>query len=134
MEKITMSAIARTYKNNGQHAEQVFRFTLTGEILKADNLAHTLGGDCLDIQVKSARATVCKGTDLKAYLDLDGASRYAYVTADFSTAYIMNRSEYEEFVNTFGTVTKESAKNGGAEKIRLGHESSKMIQWFKERA
>lgn len=134
MEKLTLNTnFARVYANNGQHAEQVMRFTLTGEICKADNLPHNLGGDVLDIQIKSARATVCKGTDLKAYLDLDGAKRYAYVTSDFGTAYIMSRNEYEAFVNEFGTVARESAKNGGAEKIRLGHETAKMREWL-ERA
>ena len=134
MEKLTLNTnFTRVYANNGQHAEQVMRFTLTGEICKADNLSHDKGGDVLDIQIKSARATVCKGTDLKAYLDLDGAKRYAYVTSDFTTAYVMTRAEYEGFVNEFGTITRESAKNGGAEKIRLGHETSKMRAWL-ERA
>ena len=135
MEKITLNTnIARVYSNNGQHAEQVMRFTLTGEICKADNLSHDKGGDVLDIQIKSARATVCKGTDLKAYLDLDGANRYAYVVNDFTAAYIMSRAEWVEFVNEFGTIARESQKNGGAEKIRLGHESAKMREWLETRA
>lgn len=126
--------IERTYKNNGQHAEQVMRFTLTGEIVKADNLRHDLGGDVLDIQVKSAKASVCKGYDLDAYLAVDGASRYAYVTKDFETAYIMNRNEYKEFVSEFGARTHESQKNGGGEKIRLLDESRRMLEWFGARA
>lgn len=123
----------RQYKNAGQHAEQAFRFTMTGTLFKADNLPHTLGGDCGNIQIKSARATVCKGTDLDAYLAIDGAERYAYITEDFQTAYIMSREEYREFVKAFGTVTRESTKNGGAEKIRLKHESKEMREWL-ERA
>jgi hypothetical protein len=71
---------------------------------------------------------------LKAYLDRDAATAYIYVTADFETAYIMSRAEYEEFVNEFGTVTRESSRNGGAEKIRLGHESVKMRAWLEARA
>lgn len=134
MELIKLVAIERYYKNNGQEAERVARFTLTGELVKADNLAHNLGSDCLDIQIKSARATVCKGTDLNAYLDLDASNRFGYVTADFEKLYIMNREEYTEFVNQFGTVTRESGKNGGAEKIRLKHESKEMVEWFKARA
>lgn len=128
------NSIERTYKNNGQHAEQVMRFTLTGEICKADNLRHDLGGDVLDIQVKSAKASVCKGYDLDAYLAVDGASRYAYVTKDFTTAYIMNRNEYKEFVSEFGARTHESHKNGGGEKIRLLDESKRMLEWFGARA
>lgn len=135
MEKMRLINVTeRVYKNNGQHAEQVIRFTLTGEICKADNLRHDLGGDVLDIQVKSAKATVCKGYDLDAYLAIDGANRYAYVTKDFETAYIMNRDEYKEFVNEFGTRTHESQKNGGGEKIRLLDESRRMLEWLRLKA
>lgn len=121
----------RTYKNGGQHAEQVYAYTLTGVLVKASNLSHEKGGDVGNVQVKSSRATVCKGLDLKAYLDHDGAKLYAYVTADFETAYEMSRAEYEEFCVAFGTKTCESAKNGGAEKIRLKHETSAMLEWLR---
>ena len=133
MEKLVLRSLAREYKNNGQHAEQVFRFTVTGEICKADNKPAELGGDCLDIQIKSARATVCKGRDLDAYLALDAANRYAYVTADFTVAYLMSKAEWKAFVLRFGAVTRESSKNGGGEKIRLGHETQAMRDWL-ERA
>lgn len=126
--------IERQYKNNGQHAEQVMRFTLTGEIVKADNKSHRLGGDVLDIQIKSQKATVCKGYDLEAYLALDGANRFAYVTSDFATAYVMNKAEYIEFVSEFGCKTRESQKNGGGEKIQLLSESKRMLEWFGARA
>lgn len=135
MEKIALrNEIERIYKNNGQHAEQVMRFTLTGEIAKADNKSHILGGDVLDIQIKSQKATVCKGYDINAYLALDGANRYAYVTSDFATAYVMNRAEWIEFVGEFGCKTRESSKNGGGEKIQLLSESKRMIEWLSERA
>ena len=127
MKKITLTQINRTYKNNGQHAEQVLRYTLTGELVKADNRE---GADLWDIQIKSSRATVCKGTDTDNYIDNDTANRYAYVTADFTTAYIMNKNEYKNFVKLFGTVTTESKKNGGATKTRLKEENSKMVAWL----
>lgn len=117
------------YHNHGQNAEQSVRFTLTGEIAKADNIAHDKSADCLNYQIKSARATVCKGTDLEAYLDRDASTAYIYATED-GIAYIMNRKEYTEFVKTFGTVTRESNKNGGIEKIRLKHETSAMREWL----
>jgi hypothetical protein len=117
------------YHNHGQNAEQSVRFTLTGEIAKADNIAHDKSADCLNYQIKSARATVCKGTDLEAYLDRDASTAYIYATED-GIAYIMNRKEYTEFVKTFGTVTRESNKNGGMEKIRLKHETSAMREWL----
>ena len=130
MKTITLARLDREYKNNGQEAERIFRYTMTGEIAKADNLAHNLGTDCLSYQVKSARATVCRGRDLLAYLAEDKATEFAYVLADFSKAYIMSKEEYTEFVSLFGTVTRESTKNGGHEKIRLGHETDKMREWL----
>lgn len=129
MTTLTLTDIPRTYANNGQHLEQVFRYNLTGEIAKADNLAHDKGTDLLHYSIKSARATVCKGTDLDTYLDTDKATEFVYITKAL-TAYIMNRTEYTEFVNLFGTVTCESEKNGGHTKIRLGHETAKMLEWF----
>ena len=130
MTTITLATLDRQYKNNGQEAERIVRYTMTGEIAKADNLAHNLGTDCLHYQVKSARATVCRGKDLATYLAEDKATEFAYVLADFSKAVIMSREEYTEFVSLFGTVTRESAKNGGYEKIRLGHETEKMREWL----
>jgi hypothetical protein len=122
----------RQYKNNGQHMEQWTRFTLTGETTKADNLAHDKGADCLGYQIKSARATVCKGTNIREYLAPDVATEYIYATAN-GVAYVMTRVEYIEFVEIFGTVTRESTANGGAEKIRLKSESTALLAYLKER-
>lgn len=134
MKTITLATnFTRQYRNNGQHAEQWFRYTLTGELTKADNLAHDKGADCMGYQIKSARATVCKGTDIIAYLATDKATAYAYVTLD-GIAYIMTKTEYIAFVEVFGTVTRESSKNGGATKIRLKHETETMITYLQERA
>lgn len=134
MTTITLKAIERTYKNNGQHAEQVFRFTMTGELTKADNKPCTECGDLDDIQIKSARATICKGTDIASHLEQDAANRYAYVVADATIAYLMDKTEYLEFANLFGTVTRESKANGGAEKMRFKAEGKAMIEWLGARA
>ena len=123
----------RQYKNNGQHMEQWTRYTLTGEIAKADNLEHNAGTDCMTYQIKSARATVCKGTDIRAYLATDKATEYIYATAT-GTAYIMTRTEYIEFVEVFGTVTRESTSNGGAVKTRLKSESVALLAYLEQRA
>jgi hypothetical protein len=120
------------YTNHGQNAEQSIRYTLTGLIERADNVKHNLGTDCLTYQIKSARASVCKGTDIRAYLASDKASEYIYGTKE-GVAYIMSRDEYIAFVETFGTVTVESGKNGGACKIRLKHETSAMLNYLAER-
>lgn len=129
-----MRTIERTYKNNGQHAEQVFRFTMTGKLEKADNKPCTECGDCGDIQVKSARATICKGTDIASHLEQDAANRYAYVVADATVAYLMNKKEYLEFASLFGTITRESKANGGAEKMRFKSEGKAMREWLGARA
>ena len=73
MTAITMATIKRVYKNNGQHAEQVFRYTMSGCICKADNTPATVSGDYEDIQIKSARATICKGKDIASHLAMDAA-------------------------------------------------------------
>lgn len=134
MEKINLPTIPREYSNNGQHAEQVFRFALTGKVCKADNLPATAGADIADIQIKSARATVCHGEDLDAGIARDRATRFAYVSADFATAYIMTRAEYADFCKRFAQPTTESKANGGAKKWRLSKESRALTAYLTERA
>ncbi len=119
------------YKNHGQDAEQSVRFTLTGEIAKADNVRHDLGADCLNYQIKSARATVCKGLDLDAYLDLDASTAYIYADNN-GTAWVMSREEYTAFCKKFAVATYESQQNGGGAKLRLKSESSKLMAWLRE--
>lgn len=126
MKKIALLPINRTYTNNGQHAEQVARYTLTGEICKADNKPFNTSTDCGIYQIKSARATVCKGLDIRAHVAKDKASAYIYVGADFTTAWIMSKEEYIAFCERFGQVTTDSKQNGGQIKIRLSKESKAM--------
>lgn len=133
MKKVTLAIIERIYANAGQQAECVVRYTLTGEVGKADNKAFWTGGDVLDIQIKSARASVCRGTDIRAHVAMDGANRYGYVNKDFDTMYLMSPEEWVEMVDTFATITRESAKNGGAEKLRLKSESKAMVEWLEAR-
>ena len=125
--------ITSEYKNNGQRLEQIARFNLTGEVAKADNRKATECGDCLGFQIKSARATICKGTDIKAHIESDAAIGYIYVTAEL-IAYTMSKAEYLEFATEFATLTRESAKNGGAEKMRFKSESKTLLEWLRARA
>lgn len=130
MKKILLEQIERVYKNNGQHAEQVARYTLTGEIVKADNKPFTAGGDVGDIQIKGNRATVCKGNDIDKHLAADAANRYGYVTKDFSTMVLMDKDEYRAFIKTFASEDRESPKNGGGLKMRLCRENDTMRGWL----
>lgn len=117
------------YTNNGQDIEQSIRKALTGEIVKADNVAYNRGTDCLCYQIKSARATVCKGLDLDTYLDEDKASEYIYGTLG-GIAYVMSRAEWQAFCNQFARPAYESNKNGGGAKLRLGHETNKVLEYL----
>lgn len=130
MKKINLKEIERVYKNNGQHAEQVARYTLTGEIVKADNKPFTAGADVADIQIKSNRATVCKGTDISKHLAADKANRYGYVTEDFRTMVLMDKDEYKAFIETFTVEERDSRKNGGGLKLRLRRENDTMREWL----
>lgn len=125
--------ITSEYKNNGQRLEQIARFNLTGEIAKADNRKATECGDCNGYQIKSARATICKGENIAAHIENDAAIAYIYITAEL-IAYTMSKAEYLEFATEFATLTRESAKNGGATKMRFKSESKAMLEWLRVRA
>lgn len=129
----TTYTLLNNYANFGQNVEQSLRFKLTGRLEKADNVPHDKGADCMGYQIKSARATVCKGTDIVAYIRQDKATAYIY-GAKNGIAYIMTVEEYIEFITVFGTVTRESSKNGGAEKIRLKSESKALLEYLEARA
>ena len=102
MTKFTFTYL-NNYRNHGQNAEQSIRFLFTGEVMKADSLPYDKGSDILNYQIKSARATVCEGTDLEKYLELDASTAYIYATKD-GTAYVMTKDEYIAFVKQFATV------------------------------
>lgn len=127
--EILIPTTERIYANNGQYLEMVYRFNKSGKICKADNLK---GCDYKDIQIKSARATICRGTDLKSHIANDVARRYVYITKNL-IAYEMSKAEYLEFCERFATVTRESSKNGGATKMRLKSEGKEMLEWFRSK-
>lgn len=122
--------IPRTYRNNGQHAQQRAENALLGTVSKADNVPHTKRADFLHYQVKSARATICRGLDLVQYLTEDKAKAFIYV-AKTEWLYIMNRAEYIAFCTAFATITRESnGKNGGHTKMRMGHETKALLDYL----
>lgn len=128
MKKINLATIDRFYKNNGQEAERVVRYTLTGQLEKADNKQ---GADCNGIQIKTSKASICKGLDIRAHVATDGCNAYMYVLADFSKGYIMNAEEYIAFIDLFGHADKDSSgKNHGNVKIRLKTENKAMREWL----
>lgn len=94
------------------------------------------------MSVKSSKFTLMSGALCEGETTFDGiwnlyASRVAsncfvYGTKD-GRAYEMNLDEFKAFVYEFCGLEKESAKNGGALKIRCRAESKKMLKWFEER-
>lgn len=132
MEKIIHNCNFRSsYKNGGQAKEQWLRFVHTGKVIKADNKPYYMGGDIGSIQVKSPKATVCSGYDIKAYIARDTATMYAFVTHEYVT-YYMSPAEWIAFVEVFGYRTQESGKNNGTPKIRLLDESKRMRVYLDE--
>ena len=127
---LLLEEIEQTYKNRGQHKEQKARYNITGEISKADNVPFWVSGDCNDMQIKSARATICKGVNIAEHIEKDAARLYMYVCNDEQTAYIMSKSEYYCFCTLFSEQTTESPKNGGTIKTRLKKETRAMIAWL----
>lgn len=110
------------YKNKGQAKEQDFRYHMTGQLVKADNIPATQCGDYEDIQIKSAKASVNEN---------DIANSFAYITED-RTVYMMDRNEFEHFLNEFSYIDKDSRTN--KTKIRIKNETKKMLAWLKSRA
>ena len=133
MKKYNNSKIInRVYKNEGNHIEQVTRYNLTGKIIKADNKPYWVGGDVGNIQIKSFHATICKGLDIAAHIAEDAATSYLYMINELE-GYLMNKAEYLDFCNTFHYVTRESAKNGGAEKIRFTRQRTNIKNYLEAR-
>lgn len=141
MKTIHLVNVPRTYSNNGQHAQQVLDFNLTGQLRKHDHVKWNEGSDIPErlMSVKSSKATLMSGSQCESTLYTEiieeyflkvASVQFAYVTADFQTAYIMNAVEFREFVTQFTYLTRESSKNGGAVKIRFRQESSKMLYWL----
>lgn len=126
MLSFKINSIESNYSNRGQKAEQIFRYAMTGKMMRADNRK---GADLGDIQIKSARATICPGEDIETYVLEDVASRYAYITKDY-VVYMMDKAEYIEFCQMFATKTVDSQRNGGKTKMRLGHETKRLISYL----
>lgn len=120
------------YVNKGQRAEYMLALELTGEARKADNRKG--GADVNIYQVKSFRATLCKGNDLNAILvEYASAERFAFVDEEDAEWYDLSKAEFMEFARQFAELTKDSAKNGGKEKYRLNRQGRQQREWLRDR-
>ena len=143
MTTLTVTDIARTYSNWGNHCEQALAFTLTGEIRKHDKVPFYMDSDIPEysMSVKSSGFTLASGkvnmgeTFDEKLADFFGrvhSDKFAYVTVSM-VAYIMDRNEFEQFLRTFGYMDRDSQKNGGLLKVKCRKESKKMLNWFEAR-
>lgn len=142
MTTITLATIERTYANSGMHAEQTLTYTLTHELRPHDHVPFNEGSDIPEyhMSVKSSKASLMSGNLCESqtkeaiiaeFIAKSASICFAYVVADFSVAYVMNGNEFAEFCTEFGSLTRESTKNGGKAKVQLRAESAKTLAWFK---
>lgn len=139
MTVIQALEINRTYTNNGQHAQQVVDFTLTGNIRKADNHKWDADSDIpeLNMSVKSARFTLAyslngetKEEKIADYFNRVKSTSWAYMTNE-GVIYIMNRVEFYAFLMFCTALQKSSSSNGGHYTIKQNHETQKIRDWLK---
>lgn len=129
MERKALVPFARTYRNNGQHAEQRLAYTLTNTVRKADNRKG--GADVNIYQVKTFRATLCHGADLSAILvEYAEAERFAFVDDERDIWFDMDKAEFMQFAEQFAEIAADSRKNGGAIKFRLNRQIEKQREWL----
>lgn len=94
------------------------------------------------ISVKASAFTLMSGNMCEGREDFDGiwtlykstthSDTFAYITEDYKV-YMMNITEFEQFVYAFCKTERESEKNGGQMKIRCRKESRKMVEWLAAR-
>ena len=108
-----------------------------------DNIDYRTASDIsaygMNISVKASAFTLMSGTLCEGKTDFEDiwnlfantthSDTFAYITIDFQV-YMMNLSEFGQFVHMFCRTERDSEKNGGAMKIRCRKESKKMVQWL----
>lgn len=138
MTVITISSTVEViYKNRGQQAEYALATTL-GISNKAGNLPFDKGSDIeeLHMSVKSSHFSLASklvGDTLEEkindYFDRVASDKFAYVTEE-NLAYIMDKSEFRNFLNEFGVLERASSKNGGHLLAKGRTESRRMREWL----
>lgn len=128
------------HTNNGINKERCLEYYLTGKPGKHDNLKWYEGSDIpeYNLSVKSAKFSLCSGGHLRGeslgemlddFFARVASTRFAYVTVTYEV-YEMDKREFREFLEMFGTLSRESTSNGGKTKIKGKHESKAMLEWF----
>lgn len=143
MYTISVTPISTSH-NAGERAEQNLIYTLCGEIRKHDSTPFDKSSDYpeMKLSIKSARFTLVSGRLMQAqtmhgqieeYFNRTASTLWAYVSND-NIAYMMDKVEFYEFITTFAKFEKDSAKNGGYNKVRFPSETQAIKQWLAIRA
>ena len=109
--------------NKGEQVEWRVGYELTGEPSERNNKPGTAGGDVLDWQVKSPKASLTENDNCNGYI-------FGFADADYF--FQMSKAEFEEFLSQFSYIDRDS-KTGKA-KVRIKNDSSKMRKWLMDRA
>ena len=109
--------------NKGEAVEWRVGFDKTGIPSARNNKPASAGGDVLDWQVKSPKASLT---------GKDNCNGYIFGFADSDYYYEMSISEFEQFVTEYGYVDRDS--RSGKSKIRIKNDSKKMREWLERAA
>ena len=140
MKTINQIATPTMYANHGQQCELIATYTLVGELRKADKVPFDVGSDIPELacSVKSARFTLASklyGNTLaemvEDYFNRVHSTVWAYVAND-GCIYMMNKTEFAEFLALFTTLQRASSKNGGGMVVRMRSESKAVLKWLAE--
>lgn len=132
MITVSLVQIDRTYKNHGQHCEQLLAYNVTGEIRTHDSKRFDKASDIpeLNCSVKSKGFTLSqklhgttKDEQIAEFFNRSVSEVYAYVTADCQTAVLMDKDEFRTFLIMFCSMTRASEKCGGMPILKMRSES-----------
>lgn len=141
MTTINCAIIENIYPNNfGNHCERSLAYTLTGELRKHDRVPYYKDSDIPEykMSVKSSSFTlmsggVCVAQDfdgiIEEYFSRTASEVIAYVAKNM-VAYVMDKTEFREFLTLFCRLERESSQNGGRYKVKMRPESRKTLAWL----
>lgn len=131
--KYAPQAITLCPTNKGQAKECALSIAWRGIPKMPDNVKGTQAPDLCGFQVKSARATLGKGTDLQGIIDRTACQGFVYITEEYD-AYTMDKQEFSAFAHTFAIIDRDSHANGGAVKMRLPKETRALLCYLENNA
>ena len=108
--------------NRGEQVEWRIGYELTGVPSERNNKPGSAGGDVDGWQVKSPKASMVEN---------DNCDGYIFGFADSDYYFQMSKEEFEEFLNQFSYLDRDSKT--GKSKVRIKNDSSKMRKWLMER-